>query len=58
VHCDHGARRGQDDRLVRERITDARYAVARLSGIEFADTGVRTLKGVPAEWQLLAVSSA
>jgi class 3 adenylate cyclase len=27
------------------------------SGIEFADRGVRTLKGVPGEWQLLAVSS-
>jgi class 3 adenylate cyclase len=27
------------------------------SNLEFADRGVRTLKGVPGEWQLLAVKA-
>jgi class 3 adenylate cyclase len=47
-----GAAAGPGEVLVSRTVTD----LVAGSGIEFADRGAHSLKGVPGEWQLFAVS--
>ena len=49
-----GARAGTDEVLVSSTVRD----LVAGSGIEFEERGSQALKGVPGEWNLLAVSGA